>query len=163
MEISDSIFALPFGKIGVYGLIRPDFVVWALGSYNLPFARFPKNKEISESILALPPGINYMGSAHICIPRFTSSCLFEFPLWALTEQRFTVLPFISSTFFVLLLISPLGLDGTEKRGLGYSQVRPRHHILLAFQERRTPLGAEARPNWKTRKKTHISDSLWYDE
>jgi hypothetical protein len=63
MGISDSFFALPFGKIGVYGLIRPDFVVWALGSYNLPFARFPKNKGISESILALPPGINCMGSA----------------------------------------------------------------------------------------------------
>jgi hypothetical protein len=79
MEISDSIFALPFGKIGVYGLIHPDFVVWALGSYNLPFARFPKNKEISKSILALLPGINYMGSAHICIPQFTSSCLLNFP------------------------------------------------------------------------------------
>jgi hypothetical protein len=43
MGIYDSFFALPFGKIGVYGLIRPDFVVWALGSY----------------ILALPPGINW--------------------------------------------------------------------------------------------------------
>jgi hypothetical protein len=46
MGISDSFFTLPFGKIEVYGLIRPDFVVWALGSY----------------ILALPPGINCMAS-----------------------------------------------------------------------------------------------------
>jgi hypothetical protein len=98
MEISDSIFALSFGKIGVYGLICPDFLVWALDSYNIPFARFSKNKEMSESILALPPGINCMGSAHICIPRFTCSCLFEFPLWALTEQRFTILHFISSCY-----------------------------------------------------------------
>jgi hypothetical protein len=67
MRISDSIFALPFGKIKVYGLIRLDFVVWALNSYNLPFSQFQKNKGISESILALPPGINCMGSAHICI------------------------------------------------------------------------------------------------
>jgi hypothetical protein len=63
MGISDSFFALQFGKIGVYGLIHPDFVVWALGSYNLPFARFPKNKDIYERILALPPGINCMESA----------------------------------------------------------------------------------------------------
>jgi hypothetical protein len=47
MGIFDSFFALPFGKIGVYGLIRLDFVVWALGSY----------------ILGLPPGINCMASA----------------------------------------------------------------------------------------------------
>ena len=34
--------------------------------------------------------------------------------------------------------TPLGYsDGIL--GLGYSQVRPRHHSLLAFQERRTPL------------------------
>jgi len=38
MGISDRFFSLPFGKIGVYGLILLDFVVWALGSYNLPFA-----------------------------------------------------------------------------------------------------------------------------
>jgi hypothetical protein len=74
MGIFDSFFALPFGKIGVYGLIHPDFVVWALGSYNLPFARFPKNKGISESILALPPGINCMGSAHICIGLKSELC-----------------------------------------------------------------------------------------
>jgi hypothetical protein len=47
MGIFDNFFAHPFGKIGVYGLIRPDFVVWALGSY----------------ILALAPGINCMGFA----------------------------------------------------------------------------------------------------
>ena len=53
MGIYDSFFALPFGKIGVYGLISLDFVVWAVGTqhwvataYNLPFARFPKNIEI---------------------------------------------------------------------------------------------------------------------
>jgi hypothetical protein len=62
MAIFDSLFALPFHKIGVYGLIHTDFVVWALGSYNLPFSQFPKNNGISESILALPPGINCMGS-----------------------------------------------------------------------------------------------------
>jgi hypothetical protein len=44
MGIFDNFFAHPFGQIGVYGLIRPDFVVWALGSY----------------ILALAPGINCM-------------------------------------------------------------------------------------------------------
>jgi hypothetical protein len=44
MAISDIFFAMPFGKIGVYGLIRPDFVIWALGSH----------------ILALSPGINCM-------------------------------------------------------------------------------------------------------
>ena len=43
MGIFDSFFAQLFGKIEVYGLIHPDFVVWALGSY----------------ILALPPGINW--------------------------------------------------------------------------------------------------------
>jgi hypothetical protein len=47
MGIFDNFFAHPFGKIGVYGLIRLDFVVWALGSY----------------ILSLVPGINYMGFA----------------------------------------------------------------------------------------------------
>jgi len=56
-----------FGKIGFYGLIRLDFVVWIIGRYNLPFSRFPKNKGISERLLALPPGINCMGSSHICI------------------------------------------------------------------------------------------------
>jgi hypothetical protein len=147
MEISDSISTLPFGKIEVYGLI--------------PFARFPKNKDISKRILALLPSINYMGSAHICILRFTSSFLFEFPLWDLTEWRFTVLLFISLMFFVLPLIPPLGLDRTKKRVLCYSQVRPRHHILLAFQERRTLLGVEARP--VTKLQTRISHSLQYDE
>jgi len=63
MGIFDSFFALPFGKIRVYGLIRLYFVVWELGSYNLASARFPKKKGISESILALPLGINCMGFA----------------------------------------------------------------------------------------------------
>jgi len=42
-------------------------VVWVLESYNLPFARFPKNKGISGRNLALPSGINHMGSAHMSI------------------------------------------------------------------------------------------------
>jgi hypothetical protein len=51
MGISDSFFALPFGKIGVYGLISPRFCGmgtghWVATTYNLPFARFPKNMEI---------------------------------------------------------------------------------------------------------------------
>jgi hypothetical protein len=51
MGISDSFFALPFGKIGVYGLISPRFCGmgsghWVATAYNLPFARFPKNMEI---------------------------------------------------------------------------------------------------------------------
>jgi hypothetical protein len=41
-------------KSSVYGLIRPNFVVWALGSYNLPFADFQRTRRFHESILALP-------------------------------------------------------------------------------------------------------------
>ena len=38
-----------------------------LGSYNLPYSHFPKNKGILGSNLALTYGINCMGSAHMCI------------------------------------------------------------------------------------------------
>jgi len=94
MGIFDSIFALPFGKIWVYGLIRPDFVVWALCSYNLPFAQFPKNKGIFESILALPPGINSMGSVHICIGFKPELCYLSgsWELQSLVSERFFFIP-----------------------------------------------------------------------
>jgi hypothetical protein len=73
MGIYDSFFALPFGKIEAYVLILPRFCGMGsghstLGSYNLqyslcPISIFPfPDFQRTWRFLALPHGINYMGS-----------------------------------------------------------------------------------------------------
>jgi hypothetical protein len=66
MGIYDSFFALPFGKIGVYGLISPRFCGMGsghstLGSYKPTIFPLPDFQR-TWRFLALPHGINYMGS-----------------------------------------------------------------------------------------------------
>ena len=95
MGIYDSFFALPFGKIGIYGLISPRFCGMGsghstLGSYSLqsslcPISIFPlPDFQRKWRFLALPHGINYMGS----------------------EMHSPVYIFV----LLLPLISPLGLE-----------------------------------------------------
>jgi hypothetical protein len=127
----DSFFALPFGKIGIYGLISPRFCGMGsghstLGSYNLPSSLCPisifplPDFQRTWRFLALPHGINYMGS-EMHSPVYIFVLLL--PLISLWALRFMGLVYYSWNFFWLVT--------------GYSQVRPRHqladcsdHILL---------------------------------
>jgi len=90
------------------------------------------------------------------IPNKKSMTFLNRPLHCILLQNKSIIPqcLLMHAQHLLNLNLP-----ASKRGLGYSQVRPKHHILLSFQERRTPLDVEARPNWKT----HISDSLHFHQ
>ena len=138
MRIYDSFFALPFVKIGVYGLISPRFCGMgsghsALGSYSLqsslyPISIFPlPDFQRTWRFLALPHGINYMGfEMHSPVYIFVVIWISPLGPWRngglrfylcyllspLSALRFTVLVFYSSTFFCWVT--------------SYSQVRPRH-------------------------------------